>query len=58
MSADVALLKGKTARIGRLIQSLEEDNITEKQNAALWKEMADLKAAIGSKLMEYKLDRG
>jgi hypothetical protein len=58
MSADVALLKGKTARIGRLIQSLEEDNITEKQNAALWKEMAELKAAIGSKLIAYKLDRG
>jgi methyl-accepting chemotaxis protein len=58
MSADVVLLREKTTRIGRLIHSLEEDNMTQKQNAALWREMAELKAAIESKLMAYKLDRG
>jgi methyl-accepting chemotaxis protein len=58
MSADVVLLREKTTRIGCLIHSLEEDNMTKEQNATLWQEMAKLKAEIELKLMAYKLDRG
>jgi hypothetical protein len=58
MSEDVVLMREKTTHIGRLIHSLEEDNMTKEQNTALWREMAELETAIESKLMVYKLDRG
>jgi hypothetical protein len=58
MTADIVLLKEKAARIDHLIYLLDENNIPEEKSAALWKEMAELKAAIDSKLLEYRLDRG
>jgi methyl-accepting chemotaxis protein len=58
LSADIVLLREKTTRMGRLLRSLEEDSMTKEQSAVLWKEMAELKAAIGSTLTAYTVERG
>lgn len=58
LSTDIVLLREKTMRMGRLLHSLEEGTMTKEQSAAFWQEMAELKAAIGSTLTAYTIERG
>lgn len=56
-SIDISLLREKVARINLLVKLLEENNGMPKENKILaMTELIELKGAVGSKLMEYKLD--